>query len=179
MKFHDENVIHEFREYQIAPNIPPKMQLMNETRVLAALDSSTGPKKFYAGVVGETLCRSNDYNYLIFFDNGHVRYVPASDVRVVKGDDRWIHVHQNASLFLRYYFNEKDAPMLSEKIGTTISVEYLGKLHSARIAGVHGDLLIQITYIDINRKEWLYRGSPRIETVWIMYTQRKKHPTNS
>lgn len=73
----DGKEIYKFPEYHIAPNPAPDMQLMSETRVIATLNSNSN--NYYAGVVGETIHRSNDYMYLIFFDNAHVRYVWSVD----------------------------------------------------------------------------------------------------
>lgn len=154
-----DKTIHEFPEYQIAPNIAPEMQLMCETRVIAVLNSSANSKNFYAGVVGETVSRSNDYEYLIFFDNGNVRYVPASEIRVVRGDDRWMHADQKVEQFFRHYFIERNTSIVSDTIGAAIKVEYNGEWYTGRIDGMHGKSLIHILYDDIDRSEWMYRGS--------------------
>lgn len=163
---------YEFPEYQIAPNIAPEMQLMRETRVIATLNSSANSKHFYAGVVGETLSRSNNYEYLIFFDNGNVRYVPVSDVRVVNGNDRWMHAHQNVERFFRHYFIERNATIVSATDGAAIKVEYNGEWYTGRIKGVH-EKLIHILYDEIDRSEWIYRGSLRLEEIYSLYSSNE------
>lgn len=164
--------IHEYPQYQIAPNVSPTRQLMNGTRVIAAQESPVNSKGYFAGVVGETVNRSNDYKYLIFFDNGHVRYVSASVVRVVEGNDRWLHAHENAVKFMRYYFEEGEPPMISDSIGATVNVEHAGKWCRARIDSIQGDLLIHLVYDGIERNEWMYRGSPRLERIHPNYQNR-------
>lgn len=169
VKFCDDtdDLTYEYPQYYAAPNIPPDTQLMSGTRVIAERKSNS--KQYYAGVVGETISRSNDFMYLIFFDFGHVRYARSDEIRVVCGNDGWKHVDENAVKFFRYYFNVKNPSMVSDKIGDPVKVSKSGKWYFGRIVGTQGDLLILIEYNEIAFSEWLYRGSPRFGPIWRKY----------
>lgn len=59
--------------------------------------------------------------------------------------------------------------MVSNKIGAAVKVEYNGELYTARINGVQGESLIYIMYDEIDRSEWLYRGSLRLEEIFMLH----------
>lgn len=175
----DDDNVYDFPRYQMAADRAPKMQLWRGTRVIAVQMPKGKVNYYYAGVIGESVCASNNYEYLIFFDNGHAQYVRPSHVRVVEENDRWQHVHENAKQFMKYRFegvsaNDQnvDLPIVSEECGTEMKVEYNGKWQQARIVATRGESLIQILFKDIKRSEWLYRGSPRLGPIWRKYMKK-------
>lgn len=161
---------HEYPEYQIAPNIAPQMQLSRGTRVIAPTESNG--LHYYAGVVAETITKSNKHRYLIFFDNGCVRYVSPSEVRVVKGNDGCMHVHENARQFFGYYFDGTELAIVPTD--DTVTVEYRDQWYRFHVIGVDGDLLIRISYEGIERNEWMYRGSPRFKPICEDYLRKHR-----
>lgn len=175
VQFCDDGDCCAFPGYQIALSNAPQKQLLSGTRVIAAQILKENVKYFYAGVIGETIRRSNDYHYLIFFDNGRVLYMHPSRVREVKENDKWLHVHANAKRFMQYCFEgseireERVVPIVPNTLGARMHVECDRKWQFGKIVNTRGDSLILIEYEGIKRAEWLYRGSPRLGPIWRKY----------
>lgn len=177
--FIDENQSKNLPEYYLAEEKAPVVQLKIGTRIIAkhcplqpARTRKMHGKHFYAGIVGESICSTNDYRYLVFFDTGHVHYVHPSCVRIVFGNDQWQHVHSNAKKFMEYRFgaNKNDSgdhlPIVVDTIGARMKVELNGKWLFSHIDAIDGKSMIQILYEDTKRLEWFYRGSPRLGPIW-------------
>lgn len=163
--------LHEFPEYHIAPNLPLRAALKCGARVISVIDDSPlDSNGYYAGFVGETVHSSNDFRYLIFFDNGIVRYVRPEAMRIVSDNDYCTHAHQNVAKFLRYFY-DKDKTLMEvpKTIGTMVDVEFGGEWFAAVINGICGKSLIRIAYMLVDRQEWMYCGSPRIKSIWLKY----------
>lgn len=181
VRFHGEKSVSTFPRYQIAADSAPPGQLKSETRVIAVQSSIEDVDYFYAGVIGEITSKTNNYEYLVFFDNGRALYVSPSLVRVVNGEDKWSHVHQNARKFMEYLFEgtepngeQKKLPIIKDALDTRMTVECNGKWKFGKIANTQGRLLIQIEYEGYDRTEWLYRGSPRLGPIWRQYVKLKE-----
>lgn len=176
VRFCGENNVCAFRRYRIARTNAPKSQLASGTRVIAVQTTKENVKYFYAGVIGEQIRRSNNYHYMVFFDNGRVQYVHPSGVREMLENDRWLHVHENARRFMRYCFEASEmndvpmkVPIILESLGDRVQVECDGKWQFAIIVNTRGESLLQIEYEGTKRTEWLYRGSPRLSPIWRKY----------
>lgn len=180
VRFSCDNDVRTFPRYQIALDQKPSKQLLRGTRVIAALESRDNVKYFYAGVIGETIALSNAFHYLIFFDNGHVNYVPPKRVREMMENDRWLHVHENARIFMNYYFgfltndtakNRAGCPRVEETLDARFQVERDGKWKYGKIVETQYGSLIKIEYEGTKRTEWFYRGSPRLGPIWRKYVK--------
>lgn len=176
VQFSGEHDVCSFPRYQIALDEKPRNQLFSGTRALGTQMSTKKNQFFYAGVIGETIRRSNDYHYLIFFDNGRVDYVHPAGVRVVDGDDCWHHVHENARRFMRYCFEETETsgermvlPIILDSVGDRVLLECDGHWQYANIENTRGESLLLLRYESNQRTEWIYRGSPRFSPIYRKY----------
>lgn len=170
-----DNSFKSIPHYELAEHSRPDRPLKQSCRVIAKLNSQRYPhfNGFYAGIIGDTIKRSNNFQYFVFFDNGRVDYVDPRDVRLVRDDCGWSHVHPNAMEFIRYILYEKHIFLINESIGKKIKVEHDGKWLFAKITNEVGTLLIQVTYEETNCTEWLFRGSLRFSSGWRFYNKSR------
>lgn len=136
---------------------------------------------FYPGIISshKYLPENKIWQYLVFFDDGHVQYVSNKNIRVVFGDFGTKYVHSNAQRFYDYYFNGVQKAQLIEivmKVDTMIRVFLNGEFETARVvkydAQKSGLALLQ--YQKTAYAEWLYTGSPRFKIVWTSINKNKK-----
>lgn len=172
VRFGNDFDVRAFPRYQIARSNAPQSQLASGTRVIAVQITKENVKYYYAGVIGEQIRRSNNYHYMVFFDNGRVQYVHPSGMREVLENDRWLHVHENAKRFMRYCFEgtvPMKVPIILGSLGDRVQVECDGKWQFASIVNTRGESLLLLEYEGTKRTEWLYRGSPRLSPIWRKY----------
>lgn len=129
--------------------------------------------KFYAGIAVEPINLENRLHYLVFFDDGHVQYVPTVKIRNVIGDFTWNGIHDNLAKFFRYYTKLREGGINSEvslnfgrlKEGHIIKVELDGQWKDAKVITIF-NRIIKIKFEGLNRFEWLFCESPRLEYIW-------------
>lgn len=176
----------------------PNIKLRTKTRVIARRKTDGLPliysrfkseyvqiyandeEAFYPGMLSDLKFMENDiWNYLVFFDDGHVQYVSSNDIRVVFGNYGTKYVHSNAKRFYDYYFNAIRATKLGEirptKGDCQLRVFLNGEFESANVVEYNENKpgLVLLQYEKSRYAEWLYVGSPRLETVWMTINKNK------
>lgn len=136
---------------------------------------------FYPGIISDyKFMENNIWNYLVFFDDGHVQYVSSNNIRVVFGNYGTKYVHKNAKRFYNYYFNAIRTTKLSEirptKFDCQLRVFLNGEFELAEVVEYDENKpgLVLLQYEKSRYAEWLYVGSPRLETVWMTINKNKK-----
>nr|XP_009859807.1 histone-lysine N-methyltransferase SETDB1-like isoform X3 [Ciona intestinalis] len=123
----------------------------------------------YSGVVAEASDRKVNRNrYLIFFDDGYAMYCNPRHVYLVYGPQTnvWIYIsHKPTSDYIRDYLSTPERPILTLKEGQSLKVEFEGEWHKARCMKVDCSL-VEVLYLSDNSKEWIYRGSLRLEPLF-------------
>lgn len=177
--------VYELQEYYLAAkDIPYEKIDEKKSRIIAQRDPQKLPytmkfdeKKFlyenmefgfYAGIATESIFEHNQWLYLVFFDDGHVQYIPSDKIRHVYGGFNWAGIHENATEFYDYYFRVSADETLDldwHKTEHKLKVELNGNWESAEIEEVSGSLF-KVRFLDTNRFEWLYNRSPRIDKIW-------------
>ncbi|XP_059613968.1 histone-lysine N-methyltransferase eggless isoform X2 [Phlebotomus argentipes] len=153
---------------QLAFAEAPTQKLPVGCRVLAMF-SNMKRKLFYPGIVAEPMQETNNFRYLIFFDDGYVQYVYSKDVRRIcrVSENVWDDVNPNSRDFIKNYLqeNQYQRAVAQVKIGQKIEVERNGKWVSMRVAKV--DASIILVYYD-DYTEWIYSGSQRLLPIYRM-----------
>lgn len=174
-------------EYYIAKHAPNE-KIKSGTRIIARQKQHFFPcnyndaninyliinddKNFYAGMVSDISHFENErFNYLLFFDDGHIQYVSSKYIRIVEGEHKIEHVDENAKKIYRYYFIDINKYKLHEiqpEVNKTIRVFDTNDFADATIIKVEEKMprIIQVHFKKANKIEWLYTGSPRIEVIW-------------
>lgn len=136
---------------------------------------------FYAGILScEYMVRNENYYYMVFFDDGHVQYVASNSIRVVFGNYGKKYVHENARKFYDYYFHRVQSKRLMEivcKKDNSLKVYLNGRFEIAKVYEHNKEKrrgLVLLQYLKSNQAEWLYIGSPRIESVWKLIQKDKE-----
>lgn len=124
---------------------------------------------FYAGIISSKSYQEDGcWHYLIFFDDGHVQYVPSDKIRVVFGNYGTRYVHENAQRFFDYYFNGVKRSKLFELeflVDQKARVYSDGRVEVAQVVSSKPALVL-LHFLKSNHAEWLYTGSPRFELIW-------------
>lgn len=126
---------------------------------------------FYAGIVGEQYETDDGIQCLIFFDDGHTQYISMKYIKLVFGaNNNWKYAHQNARRFYSYLMNTVEDVVIDEPLyHDEIKIDFNCDWQWARVEEVDRSL-IKVYFMEVNRYEWIWIGSPRIETIW-----RKMH----
>ncbi|XP_050301921.1 histone-lysine N-methyltransferase eggless-like isoform X2 [Anthonomus grandis grandis] len=154
---------------------PCRSRLTVGTRVLSVFKETNripGTKiarsdPYYAGIVGENPVESNFYRYLIFFDIGYAQYVNHHGINLVFEADAqvWKDMPEDSRPFIQKYLESQDRPMVKLIPGQTVRVEYNGKWWLCTIKHVDCSL-VKVYFDQINRWEWIYRGSTRLSPMY-------------
>ncbi|XP_077994206.1 histone-lysine N-methyltransferase SETDB1-like [Glandiceps talaboti] len=123
---------------------------------------------FYAGIVAETPMRMNGYRYLIFFDDGFAQYMRINKLYKVyeQSENVWEDIHPDSREFIKEYLEiYPERPMVKVKASQWIRTEWNGQWWKAKVLEVDGSLVNMLFEVD-KRTEWIYRGSPRLETLF-------------
>lgn len=76
-------------------------------------------------------------------------------------------VHWHARPFYELFYKRETSILNSPVLGRTLMVEFDGNWLEAKIVDIIRDLhMLQFYFEDLGRYEWLFYGSPRIETIW-------------
>ncbi|KAL1502081.1 hypothetical protein ABEB36_007279 [Hypothenemus hampei] len=122
---------------------------------------------YYAGIVGENPVESNKYRYLIFFDIGYSQYVDHTGVNLVFEGSKnvWEDMPEDSRSFIQKYLQSQDRPMVKLSTNQTVRVEYNGKWWLCTVKGVDCSL-VRVHFNQIDRWEWIYRGSTRLSPMF-------------
>ncbi|CAK8694469.1 unnamed protein product [Clavelina lepadiformis] len=135
----------------------------------------------YSGIVAEAEDKAvNRGRFLVFFDDGYAMYCFPKNVYLTYGPqiNVWNEIsHRDTAQYIKEYLSTPERQMLSVKEGQTLKVEFDGEWHKARCLKVDCSL-VEILYFSDNSREWIYRGSMRLEP---LYRQQhmKIHPEKS
>uniref|UniRef100_A0A182W7G5 Histone-lysine N-methyltransferase n=1 Tax=Anopheles minimus TaxID=112268 RepID=A0A182W7G5_9DIPT len=163
----------------LAYTTAPMVKLKLGTRVLAKVSSAEGEesRSFYAGTVLESISAYNKFRYLIIFDFGHTLYAPISNVRVVCEQSKhiWDDVHPHSKEFIRNYMQTCDSlrPMVQAHRGQRLRVEINRKWYQGKVLETDSSLF-KLHFQELNKYEWIYRGSTRLEPLYFKVTPNNK-----
>lgn len=155
--------------------LPKLVQLSVGGRVVARLKPE---HTFYSqGVLGELPSRKNHMRFLIFFDDQKTLYVALPVLRVVCKplpdplDDIRNEEHKS---FMREYLQRMPYPPHTQfRVSQKIKVLRDGALESCTVLQLDCSLM-EVVYDKDEEKEWIYRGSIRLEHIMNMKDQSKK-----
>ncbi|XP_062867037.1 histone-lysine N-methyltransferase SETDB1-A isoform X2 [Trichomycterus rosablanca] len=123
---------------------------------------------FLAAIVAEMPDRKNRMRFLVFFDDGHSAYIALPDLHLVCkpvtnvcddiDDKEW---HDEMKEYLQSYPNPIFVVM---RVGQESKALRDGKMEPCVITQVDSSL-IEVKYKKDQEKEWLYKGSNRLEQI--------------
>lgn len=161
-------------------NLLPHVRETNGDEYISLCNKEYG--KFFAGIATEQIYLNQCEHFLVFFDDGHVQYVPSSKMRNVIGKFTWDGVNENLRKFIRYLDELKGIAIVSDsnlnlnfgrlKDEQIIKVELNGRWQKAKVM-MNFHKLIKIQFEASERFEWLYCESPRFESTWRMINSNR------
>lgn len=160
------------------PDLLPHVRGTDANDCIFLCDKEYG--KFYGGIATEQIYLNHCEHLLVFFDDGHVQYVPSSKMRNVIGKFTWDAVNDNLAKFIRYYNQLKRIAIDNDlnlnfgrlKEEQIINVELDGRWQKAKVI-MNYHKIIKIQFEVSNRVEWLYCESPRFENTWRMINSNR------
>ncbi|KAK5638380.1 hypothetical protein RI129_012675 [Pyrocoelia pectoralis] len=161
---------------EIAFSFPSPVALEVGTRVIAIFRETylatelkkTKREAYYPGIIAEPLSFSNDFRYLIFFDDGYAQYVHHKMVHLIyeTSKDVWEDMHVDSRLFIKKYLETyPERPMVRLRKDQTVRTEYNGKWCFATVTAIDCSL-VKMLFENSNRIEWIYRGSTRLNPMF-------------
>ncbi|XP_065343367.1 histone-lysine N-methyltransferase eggless isoform X1 [Cloeon dipterum] len=169
---------------QIAYYEAAKHQFEVGARVIAIFHNpeETGANRylFYAGIVAECIKVTNNYRYLIFFDDGCTQYVSHDNVRLVckRSGNIWDDCHPDIRDFIKTYLESyPERPMVRLGVNQKVKTEWNTRWWLTRVKEVDCSLVLVHFEAD-NRTEWIYRGSQRLAPLYYEM-QKKQQQKNS
>nr|XP_039251763.1 histone-lysine N-methyltransferase SETDB1-like isoform X1 [Styela clava] len=146
--------------HQCAPG-----QIQTGSRIAAHYRS----EGIYSGIVAEAPDRkTNKGRYLIFFDDGYAMYCQLRTVYLVYAPPAnvWDDIsYRHTAEYIKEYLSTPERPMLTMKVHQILKVEFQGEWHRAKCMKVDCSL-VEVMYLLDNSREWIYRGSLRLEPLF-------------
>lgn len=143
-------------------HMPKVNQLVVGTRVVVKTEDG----QFMPGVMAEIPSRKNRMRFLVFIDDHTSLYVGLPVIHLVCKplqnplDDILDEKHK---LFMQTYLKRWPYPPQSQyRVGQSVNVEHNGYLQRTNVLQIDCSL-IQVVFLNDNHKEWIYRGSNRLE----------------
>ena len=173
---------------QIAYDYPSPVRLPVGTRIIGIYNDNRQPEHnrptedYYSGIIAEPPKTMNKQRYLVFFDDGYASYISHKDIRLVcKQTERnetssgvWDDIHQNSRDFIKKYIMQyPERPMVRLIQGQMVRTEWEGSWWYTRVESVDASLVQLIFHVN-GRKETIYRGSTRLEPLYLEMQQQKK-----
>ncbi|XP_013143389.1 PREDICTED: histone-lysine N-methyltransferase eggless-like isoform X2 [Papilio polytes] len=149
----------------LAYSEPPDVRLIIGTRIIACAEQTDS---FYSGVVAEVPNPVNKFRYLVFFDDGHAKYVQHANTRLVCECSQlvWEEVHPYSQEFVRQYLlSYPERPMVRLRPKQHVKAEWQGRWWSSEVAQVDASLAEIV--LAGKRREWIYRGSTRLAPLYL------------
>ncbi|CAL9691682.1 unnamed protein product [Knipowitschia caucasica] len=155
--------------HHIAYDGVPKLSSLTPcVRVVAKC--KTGNTFYSPGILAELPSRKNHMRFLIFFDDHQCLYVALPVIRLVYNplpeplDDIRDEEHKK---FMKEYVERMPYPPQTQfREGQVIKVRHNGELKSCTVVRLDSSLM-EIEYDDEDYKEWIYRGSMKLEHMII------------
>ncbi|XP_035476359.2 histone-lysine N-methyltransferase SETDB1-A isoform X2 [Scophthalmus maximus] len=152
-----------------SPNVE---HLFVGARVVVKCDAEQ--RHFCPAVLAELACKKNQHRFLVFIDDQTPVYVTLYSIRLVCRpladplDDIVDDTHRN---FMKEYMKSWPFQPLTQFLeGKVINAEYNGFQQECTVLEIDCSL-VQVIFQDDQHREWLYRGSSRLERVIIMKQQ--------
>lgn len=127
---------------------------------------------FYLGFTGEQCTINGVLHSMIFFDDGHVQYIPMNKIRGTLRNDMCAHANANVHQFYDYYMAVMDIGEMVKTfqiqkpaVDDFIRIDLQCYWEKARVLAVD-DELIKVFFTRSERTEWIWIGSPRLNRVW-------------
>ncbi|XP_030597349.1 histone-lysine N-methyltransferase SETDB1-B-like [Archocentrus centrarchus] len=143
-------------------HMPKVNQLVVGTRVVIKTEDG----QFVPGVMAEVPSRKNRMRFLVFIDDHTSLYVGLPVIHLVCKplqnplDDILDEKHK---LFMQTYLKRWPYPPQSQyRVGQSVNIERNGYLQRTNVLQTDCSL-IQVVFLNDNHKEWIYRGSNRLE----------------
>ncbi|XP_022538725.2 histone-lysine N-methyltransferase SETDB1-A isoform X1 [Astyanax mexicanus] len=138
----------------------------------------------HAAVITEMPDRKNRMRFMVFFDDGHSTYVSLPDLRLVcktmKNVFEDIEDEMCRTEVVEYLKAYPNPIFVVVRVGQESKVERDGEWEDCTINQVDGSL-VEICYTNDKKKEWLYKGSNRLDHIQRIKTrmaeQKPETPT--
>ncbi|XP_048058537.1 histone-lysine N-methyltransferase SETDB1-A isoform X2 [Megalobrama amblycephala] len=155
--------------HHVAPAKPPVLKdLFVGCRVVASYKDDKGKILYNAAVLVELPERKNRMRFMVFYDDGKAAYLALPDIHVVCKQVRkvWRDIEDEACRsqvkeYLRVYPNPIAVVL---RIGQDTRAVRNDKFESCTVLQLDGSL-IQICFKKDNQKEWIYKGSDKLEHI--------------
>ena len=175
----------------LAYEFPASVRLQVGTRIIGIYNdnqqieeqpqTSQPVGEYYSGIVAEPPKAMNKHRYLVFFDDGYASYISHKDIRIVcrQTDSNstsgvWDDIHPNSRDFIKKYLLQyPERPMVRLIQGQIVRTEWEGSWWYTRVDAVDASLVKLIFHVN-SRKESIYRGSTRLEPLYLEMQQQKK-----
>ncbi|XP_033830715.1 histone-lysine N-methyltransferase SETDB1-A-like [Periophthalmus magnuspinnatus] len=123
---------------------------------------------FSPGILGELPSRKNHMRFLIFFDDHRALYVALPVIRIICKplsnplDD--IRDEEHKSFMKEYLQRMPYPPQTQFRLGQSIKVQLNGVMETCTVLQTDSSLM-EVVFTKDDHKEWIYRGSIRLEHI--------------
>nr|XP_055074967.1 histone-lysine N-methyltransferase SETDB1-A isoform X1 [Misgurnus anguillicaudatus] len=177
--------IYKIPPHHLACMNPPLLKdLFIGCRVVVSYKDAEEKTCFGAAVLAELPDRKNRMRFLVFYDDGRVAYVALPDLHLVCKQLKkvWRDIddetcRSQVKEYLRVYPNPIAVVL---RVGQDTKAERDGKFEPCTVDQLDGSL-IQISFKRDKQKEWIYKGSDKLEhivTIKKRLAQQKTQPSN-
>lgn len=163
----------------VAAYKPPSLKdLYIGCRVVASAKSENGKSLYNAGVMVELPERKNRMRFLVFFDDGLATYLALPDLYFVCKQTKkvWREIKDESSRkqvkdYLQVYPNPIAVVL---RLGQETKAVRNGQFEDCTVLQLDGSL-VQICYKNDKQKEWIYKGSDKLEHILTIKNRHKQH----
>ncbi|XP_056335786.1 histone-lysine N-methyltransferase SETDB1-A isoform X2 [Danio aesculapii] len=157
---------------------PPSLKdLYIGCRVVASAKSENGKSLYNAGVMVELPERKNRMRFLVFFDDGLATYLALPDLYFVCKQTKkvWRDIKDESSRkqvkdYLQVYPNPIAVVL---RLGQETKAVRNGQFEDCTVLQLDGSL-VQICYKNDKQKEWIYKGSDKLEHILTIKNRHKQ-----
>lgn len=165
--------------HHVAAFKPPSLKdLYIGCRVVASAKSENGKSLYNAGVMVELPERKNRMRFLVFFDDGLATYMALPDLYFVCKQSKkvWRDIKDESSRrqvkdYLQVYPNPIAVVL---RLGQETKAVRNGQFEDCTVLQLDGSL-VQICYKNDKQKEWIYKGSDKLEHILTIKNRHKQH----
>ncbi|XP_052440079.1 histone-lysine N-methyltransferase SETDB1-A-like isoform X3 [Carassius gibelio] len=155
--------------YHVASLQPPILKdLFIGCRVVASSKDEEGKASYNAAVLVELPERKNRMRFLVFFDDGHAAYLALPELHLVCKQLKkvWKDIeNEKLQLQVKEYLRVYPNPIaVVLRAGQDTRAIRNGKFESCTVLQLDGSL-IQICFKKDKQKEWIYKGSDKLEHI--------------
>ncbi|XP_043074273.1 histone-lysine N-methyltransferase SETDB1-A isoform X2 [Puntigrus tetrazona] len=155
--------------YHVASLQPPVLKdLFIGCRVVASSTDDGGKTSYNAAVLVELPERKNRMRFLVFYDDGHAAYLALPDLHLVCRQLKkvWKDIEdETLQLQVKEYLSVYPNPIaVVLRAGQDTKAIRNGKFEACTVLQLDGSL-IQICFKKDKQKEWIYKGSDKLEHI--------------